>query len=70
MLESALASYCRRYGVKESDLYHVMRSLTFFDEAEADVLLPEGLSLEKWEVIKAWFAEHVPNGLRSSLERD
>ena len=65
-LASALASYSRRYGVKESDLYHVMRSLTFFDDAEADVLMPDGLTNEHWAEIKRWFSEEAPNALRSS----
>jgi len=67
-LESALSSYSRRYGVKESDLYHVIRSLTFFDDAEADALMPEGMSKESWEAIKAWFVEHAPKALATSLE--
>ena len=62
-LESALASYSRRYGVKESDLYHVLRSLTFFEDAEADIILPEGLTAERWTVMKAWFLERVPSVL-------
>lgn len=66
-LESALASYSRRYGVKESDLYHVLRSLTFFDEAEADAVFPDGLTTEKWMAVKAWFLERVPSVLALAL---
>lgn len=66
-LERALQSYVRRYGVKESDLYHVLRALTWFDEAEADALLPEGLSPAHWMTIKTWFTTHVPALLRRFL---
>jgi hypothetical protein len=69
-LDSALESYTRRYGVKESDVYHVVRSLTFFDDAEADSLMPDGLTREKWEEIKGWFLAHAPEALSSNLERD
>jgi hypothetical protein len=63
-LDQALDSYLRRYGVKESDLYHVLKALTYFGDAEADALLPLGLTLERWEEIKAWFIEHARNALR------
>jgi predicted nucleotidyltransferase component of viral defense system len=64
-LASSLASYTRRFGVKESDLYHVIRALTFFDDAEADVLMPEGLTAERWATIKRWFTDAAPDVLRS-----
>ena len=67
-LESALESYVRRYGLKESDLYHVVKSLTFFDDAEADVIMPEGMSKETWDAIKEWFLDHAPKALGAALE--
>jgi hypothetical protein len=67
-LPDMLTSYSRRFGVKESDLYHVVRSLTFFDDAEADSLMPEGLTDEKWSEIKAWFLDNAPKTLASELE--
>jgi hypothetical protein len=66
-LDQALGSYLRRYGVKESDLYHVLKALTYFDDAEADSLLPLGLSLERWEGIKSWFVEHARDALRARI---
>ena len=66
-LDCALDSYLRRYGVKESDLYHVLKALTYFDDAEADTLLPLGLSDERWHKIKSWFVEHTKNTLRARL---
>ena len=67
-LPGSLASYSRRFGVKESDLYHVIRSLTFFEDAEADSLMPDGLTEEKWGKIKAWFSDNAPRTLASELE--
>jgi hypothetical protein len=66
-LERALADYTRRYGVKESDLYHVLRALTYFDDADADPLLPDGMTPAQWTEIKAWFTEHVPIVMRAVL---
>ena len=66
-LPQALASYTRRYGVKDSDLYHVLRSLTFFDDAEADTIMPDGLTTERWRVVRQYFLDHVPPLLRAYL---
>lgn len=63
-LDQALQSYVRRYGASQSDLYHVLRALTYFDDAEADPLRPEGLTAAHWEDIRAWFTVHVPATLR------
>lgn len=59
-LEQSLTSYSRRYGVKESELYHVLRSLTYFEDAEADPLLPNGLTTDRWLEVRRFFAEGVP----------
>jgi hypothetical protein len=66
-LQQALQNYVRRYGVKESDLYHVLRALTYFEDAEADPLMPEGMTADKWVEIKAWFLEHAPAALRDRI---
>jgi hypothetical protein len=52
-LERALQSYQRRFGVRESDVYHVLRSLSYFDDAEKETVMPDGLTSSKWEAIKA-----------------
>ena len=66
-LDQALNSYIRRYGVKESDVYHVLKSMTYFDDAELEALLPLGLTSEHWATIKSWFVEHIPAALRLRL---
>jgi len=38
--------------------------MTFFDDAEADPLLPEGLSPAEWTEIKGWYTTQVPVVLR------
>jgi len=52
-LERALQSYVRRFGVRESDVYHVLRSLSYFDDAERETIMPDGLTPSRWEAIKA-----------------
>jgi hypothetical protein len=69
-LEQSLASYTRRYGVRESELYHVLRSLTYFEDAEADPLLPEGLSTDRWMTVRQFFVEGVPPVFRRYLGSD
>lgn len=63
-LRIAGEGYRRRFGKAESDLYHVWRSLTYFDDAERDPTLPEGMTEELWETIERFFedraAELVP----------
>ena len=59
-LESAARAYVKRFGVKESDLYAVLRSLTYYVDAEADVLWPAGLSPRRWAKIRAYFEKNAP----------
>lgn len=66
-LEQALDSYVRRFGLKESDLYHVLRALTFFDDAERETTYPLGLGPERWQAIKVTLTEHAQRALRSYL---
>lgn len=67
-LSAALNGYSRRFGAKEPDLYHVIRSLTFFEDAENDALFPDGLTAEKWGVIKDWFSNNAPSALASRMD--
>lgn len=58
--------YVRRFGVKESDLYHVARALTFFADAEKDPTLPAGMTEQGWEVIKTRMRAEAPALLREA----
>ena len=63
-LDAALDGYLRRFGVSESDLYHVLRSLTYYDDAERELVYPAGLAQDHWEAIKAYFRTEAPRSLR------
>jgi Nucleotidyl transferase AbiEii toxin, Type IV TA system len=62
-LDDALDGYIKRFGKSEPDLYHVLRALTYFDDAEAEEVFPQGLQCEHWDVIKGYFLEHAPAAL-------
>ncbi len=59
-LRSLAADYLCKFGVRESDLYHVLKALTYFDDAERDPALPQGMTLELWQDIKTFFRTHAP----------
>jgi len=60
-IEEAAAAYLARFGLHESDLYHLARALTYFVDAETDPMFPLGLSVKKWKQIKAFFKEEAPH---------
>ena len=64
-LERALQSYVRRFGVQESDVYHVLRSLTYFGDADKETVMPDGLTEAKWGEIKASVSERAVRALAS-----
>lgn len=59
-LAGAASAYMARYGLAQPDLYHVARSLTYFDDAEKERVFPSGLLPETWETIKAFFRAEAP----------
>ncbi len=59
-LDLALHDYPLRFGVAEADLYHVLKALTYFEDAEAEPILPRGMTPEVWGEIKAFFCATVP----------
>ena len=63
-LDQAFDAYLEKFGVRESDLYHVLRSLTYFDDADAEQVFPSGLTLVRWELIKTYFLQNAPMRLR------
>lgn len=66
ILESGLTlaelarDYVRKFGVRESDLYHVLKALTYFDDAERDPALPAGMTAAQWTTIKGFFRREAP----------
>jgi hypothetical protein len=65
---SALEAYCQRFGASHSDLYHVLRALTYFEDAERDTVYPRGLTLSYWLVIREYFEKTVPAELLRLLK--
>ena len=63
-LETAMTAYVRRFGTARSDLYHVARSLTWFEDAERSDEWPEGLDEAAWQRIRGWFEAEAPSVLR------
>lgn len=59
-LEGCLAAYRERYGRREADLYHVLRALTYFDDAEREPALPRGMTEPDWSALKARLRRDVP----------
>jgi Nucleotidyl transferase AbiEii toxin, Type IV TA system len=66
-LEQALDDYKLRFGVSESDVYHVLKALTYFDDAEAEASYPLGLTKEEWRQIKRAITADAQRALRSRL---
>jgi hypothetical protein len=62
-------AYVKRFDVDRSDLYAVLRSLTYFADAEAELLWPEGLNAAHWRTIRSYFETQAPR-LLSLPERN
>jgi hypothetical protein len=62
-LDRALEAYQQRFGLKEADLYHVLRSLTYFDDAERETVYPQGLDVQNWNRIKEYFRKAATDAL-------
>ncbi|MBI4955401.1 MAG: nucleotidyl transferase AbiEii/AbiGii toxin family protein [Myxococcales bacterium] len=61
------AAYRQKFGLRENDLYHVLKALTYFADAERDPALPAGLTLEKWAEIKRYFERAAPRLLAAEV---
>jgi hypothetical protein len=59
-LRTAARAYVKRFAVHESDLYAVMRALTYFDDAEAEAVWPAGLTRAHWAKVRRNFEERAP----------
>jgi hypothetical protein len=56
-LAAALSHYRLKFAA--DDIGHVVRSLAYFGDAEAQPL-PAGLDSDRWAAINAWFSRQVP----------
>jgi hypothetical protein len=68
-LQRSLSDYATRYGAARSDLYHVLRALTYFEDAERTPTLPAGLTRRHWREIRAWFEERAAASLRRLMAK-
>lgn len=59
-LQVAIEAFRSKFGSAGSDVYPVLRSLTWFSDAEAEGPLPRGLSVEGWAETKAFFVREAP----------
>jgi hypothetical protein len=62
-LGDCLDAYGRRFGQRESELYYVLRSLTFFEDADKETISPRGLSPQQWSAVKQFFTTRAPEAL-------
>ena len=67
-LAASLDGYARRYEASHSDLYHVLRALTYFEDAERDGVMPRALTAQHWRRIRDFFEAEVPRELETRLE--
>jgi len=58
-LEEAGRSYLRKFGVAASDLYHVARALTYFEDAEREPM-PAGMTATLWSAIREFVGGQAP----------
>jgi len=56
-----------RLGSNKAYIYHVLRALTYFADAEADELFPLGLTPSGWERMKERLVEQARAALRARL---
>lgn len=65
-LREAGLAYVARFGVRQSDLYHVARALTYFADADREAAFPSGLTRAGWAEIKAFFLREAPTLLEDT----
>ncbi len=68
-LHQALDDYRKKFGVSEADVYHVIRALSWFDEAERDKVMPRGLTAPRWKAIRTWFEDAASTELARRATR-
>ncbi|HEY5954975.1 MAG TPA: nucleotidyl transferase AbiEii/AbiGii toxin family protein [Polyangiaceae bacterium] len=66
-LSEACDAYLARFGGSHSDLYHVLRALTYFDDAERDSVMPRGMTATLWRTIREYFEHEAPSELGRRL---
>ena len=68
-LAQMAADFRTKFGNEASDLYHVLRALTYFGDAEADPLFPRGMTKMLWEEVRRYFETEGPRLLQQLTRR-
>lgn len=68
-LAQMAADFRAKFGKEASDLYHVVRALTYFEDAEADPIFPRGMTLALWKEVRAYFLKEAPRLLAQLATR-
>ena len=63
-LAEMAADFRMKFGREASDLYHVIRALTYFDDAEADPIFPRGMTPVLWTDVRTYFSREAPRLLQ------
>lgn len=66
-LEEMLAFYQKKYGVLESHLYAILRSLDYFEDAEQEQQMPQMLTKVNWEEVKRYFQKETHRLTKKNL---
>lgn len=68
-LRAACEDYVAKFGVSAADLYHVLRALGWFDDAETEQIFPKGLTKRKWATIRDWLERQAARELLRRTSR-
>ncbi len=63
-LAQMAADFRLKFGKEASDLYHVVRALTYFEDAEADPIFPRGMKPLLWKEVRTYFEREAPRLLQ------
>jgi hypothetical protein len=59
-LDAVCRAYVKRFSVAETDLYHVIMGLTWFEDAERETVPPIGMTPARWKKMRAFFEAAAP----------
>lgn len=60
--------YNKRYGIPQDRLYHIIKSMSYFDDADNDYWVPKMLIPLEWEDVKMFFRAEAKRLAKEKLE--